>query len=133
MSKKRNLSKILVIDDDDEYNFLTEDTFTETGLDCCLTFKERATDTLNYLEQRKDHFPDLILLDINMPLMNGWEFLKEYEKRSYHLKYNTQIIMMSSSVYEEDKIKAKTFNKVVEYIEKPLSVENIFFIQENFF
>lgn len=124
-SLSQELKKVLVVDDDDDYNFLTEDTFRDTDLDCELVFKLMAQDGLDYLEANRDHFPDLILLDINMPIMNGWEFLEAYKERGYHLDYPAMIVMISSSLYQEDKDKAKTYPKVVEYIEKPVTTENI--------
>ena len=72
------LKNILIVDDDDEYNFITEDIFQDTNLNCNLVFKLWAKDALDYLEKNKGNFPDLILLDINMPIMNGWEFLEAY-------------------------------------------------------
>lgn len=132
-STRPTLKNVLVVDDDDDYNFLTEDTFIESKLDCDLVFKLLAQDALDYLEESNDDFPDLILLDINMPIMNGWEFLEEYEKRGYHKTHNTIIIMISSSVYQEDKDKAKTYDKVVEYIDKPLTKEHAFRIKDKFF
>lgn len=126
------LKKILVIDDDDEYNFLTEDIFSEMEFDCELSFKLKAEEGLAYLETCKE-FPDLILLDINMPIMNGWDFLEEYQRKKYHEKYPTLIIMTSSSVYREDEIKAKSYPNVIEYIEKPLTPEGIDAIYKQYF
>lgn len=130
---KGKLKRVLVIDDDDEYNFLTEDTFQDTDLDCQLTFKLWAQEALDYLEEDPKNFPDLILLDINMPIMNGWEFLEEYENRGYHLKYPTIIAMISSSIYYEDKEKASTYAKVEEYVEKPISEKDIYAIRDKYF
>ncbi|MTI23260.1 response regulator [Fulvivirga sp. RKSG066] len=125
------LNNVLVIDDDDEYNFLTEDTFMDTELECNLVFKEMAQEALDYLEENS--FPDLILLDINMPVMNGWEFLEEYQERNYHTKHDTLIVMISSSCYHEDRVKAKSYPKVVEYIEKPISCDDIHELHEKYF
>ena len=127
------LKNVLVIDDDDDYNFITELVFEDSKLDCNLVFKCYAQDALDYLNNNLDNFPDLILLDINMPIMNGWEFLDTYERLNYHKTKNAIIAMISSSVYQEDKNKAKTYSKVVKFIDKPITLENIFEIKEAYF
>jgi CheY-like chemotaxis protein len=123
----------MVVDDDDDYNFITEEIFQDIDLKTQLTFKIWARDALDYLKENEDRFPDLILLDINMPIMNGWEFLEEYENRNYHINYPTVIVMISTSVFREDKVKANNFARVVEFIEKPISGENILRIRDKYF
>jgi CheY-like chemotaxis protein len=117
------MKKVLVIDDDQEYNFITEVTFEDCGVDCELIFKGNAKDAMEYLKQNE--FPDIIFLDINMPVTNGWEFLEEYEASNYHKDKKTIIVMTSSSCYQEDKDKAKQYHKVVDFIEKPISCDDI--------
>ncbi len=131
--EKPRLKNVLVIDDDDDYNFITELIFQDSELGCNLIFKSGAQEALDYLQNNQDFFPDLILLDINMPIMNGWEFLDSYERLNYHKTNDTIIAMISSSVYQEDKNKAKTYAKVVMFIDKPITLENIHQIREAYF
>lgn len=131
--QEHRLKNVLIIDDDDDYNFIIEEFFEDADIDCNLTFKMRAQEALAYLEANKDNFPDMILLDINMPVMDGWEFLKTYESLNYHLTEPTIIFMHSSSVFQEDKDKAQTFKKVVEFIDKPISVSHIKRIRDSYF
>lgn len=134
MSKQKpSLKNVLVIDDDDDYNFIIGEIFNDTDLECTLIFKQWAKDALVYLEENQANFPDLIILDINMPVMNGWEFLKVYESRNYHITHPTIIVMHSSSIYQDDKDKAKTFSKVMEYVDKPISEKNIYRIRDTYF
>lgn len=130
---KPKLKNVLVIDDDDDYNFITELVFEDIKLDCNLIFKSCAQDALDYLQNNQDVFPDLIFLDINMPIMNGWDFLDAYERLNYHRTKDAIIAMNSSSVYQEDKNKANTYAKVVMFIDKPITLENIFQIKEAYF
>lgn len=119
------LENVLVIDDDNVFNYLVEDAFEEANINCKVTFKTRAKEALNYLKDSLNPSPELIFLDINMPVMTGWEFLDEYEKIKLHKTSKTKIVMLSSSIYKEDKDKAKEYNKVVDFITKPLTSEQL--------
>jgi CheY-like chemotaxis protein len=66
----------------------------------------------------------VILLDINMPVMDGFDFLEEYI-RSHKCQDKTIIYMLTSSSQEVDKVKVKSFNIVKDYFEKPLTKENL--------
>ena len=82
-----------------------------------------AIDYLAQVAEDKTRFPHLMLIDINMPVLNGWEFLEAYEKLGVPQKVD--MYMLSSSVYENDIEKAKTYTKVKGFISKPLSIERL--------
>ncbi|HSU49679.1 MAG TPA: response regulator [Segetibacter sp.] len=67
--------------------------------------------------------PDIIFLDINMPVMNGWDFLEEFEKIRSRFISLPRIYLLSSTVDPEDYKKAKKFSLVEDFISKPLSKE----------
>ncbi len=81
----------------------------------------------------KDQFPQFILVDINMPLMNGFECVREYEKLFHPKHPNTQVFMMSSTRRLSEIEEARKSNIVVDFIEKPLTKEHFdqFFFQRN--
>ncbi|MEL7005719.1 MAG: response regulator, partial [Bacteroidota bacterium] len=85
-------TKILLVDDDDTYLFLTskilEHIFSECEITTCLNGQE----AIDFLEKGS---PDVIFLDINMPVMNGWEFLAELEKKNMDLEYPVFIVTSS--------------------------------------
>jgi CheY-like chemotaxis protein len=123
MSAKINL---LVIDDDDINIFIIKKIVEKTGYEAVMVAKtngQLAIDYLNELQDNGQPFPHLILIDINMPVLNGWEFLEAYEKLG--VKDDIDMYMLSSSVYENDIDKAKTYKTVKGFISKPLSIERL--------
>jgi len=122
------ISKIdlLVIDDDDINIFIIKKIVEKTGYQVSMTAKtngQLAVDYLKDLQTQQQPFPDLILIDINMPVLNGWEFLEAYEKMNTEQKID--MYMLSSSVYENDIEKAKTYKMVKGFISKPLSINRL--------
>lgn len=67
--------------------------------------------------------PDLILLDLNMPLMDGWEFLEAYQQLPPHLRQSLVIVMLTTSLREEDQVRAYQMPDVRTLIHKPLNRE----------
>lgn len=85
-----------------------------------------AGDAISYLEQNTaDKWPDVILLDIHMPIMNGFDFLLKYEKLPEALRKNCKVIMVSSSLDSGDHKKAKANAAVFDFLGKPLNMEKL--------
>ena len=83
---------------------------------------------LEYLETEfKDNQQYLILLDINMPVMNGWEFLDALQSMPF--ANNVFIIMVTSSVDTGDKTKAKKYPQIISFLEKPLKSDSCNYIK----
>jgi CheY-like chemotaxis protein len=117
---------LLVIDDDDINLFIMRKTIEKTGYDVEMvsqTDGKMAVDYLNELKINNKPFPNLIFVDVNMPVMNGWEFLEVYEGQYTDTQIN--MYMLSSSVYEVDLQKAKTFKSIRGFISKPLYVQQL--------
>ncbi|TGK36076.1 response regulator [Leptospira gomenensis] len=117
-----------LIDDDSIYimiakRFLEKDGRTKKLRD--FQDGEIALQQLQSLSGDKDELPDAILLDINMPFMDGWQFLDEFKKIRGDLAKNVKIFMVSSSVDERDIVKANSFPEVKGYLSKPLTQDHI--------
>jgi CheY-like chemotaxis protein len=85
-----------------------------------------AIDQLVDIQKRDpEKLPDFIFLDINMPIMNGWEFLEEYQRLNIDPLGKSKIFIISSSVFSNDINRAKSYPIVKSFISKPLSVEKI--------
>ena len=69
--------------------------------------------------------PEIIFLDIDMPLMDGFQFLDEFDNLSEETKKTCSIVMLTSSINPQDVNKSKKYSSVKKYINKPLSQENI--------
>jgi CheY-like chemotaxis protein len=113
--------KVLIIDDDDVILFLHDLMIRDSGLSQDTESFLRAEHALDYLESHhaeNGHY--LVFLDINMPGMNGWQFLEYLAKTSYQNKVS--VVLVTSSIENADHEKARAYPAVVEYIEKPLSM-----------
>ena len=76
-------------------------------------------------ENSPNKLPDVIFLDINMPIMDGWEFLVEFQKLPLNVLENCKIFMLTSSIDVEDIEKAKTYRVVNDFVSKPLTLEKL--------
>ncbi|MES2679642.1 MAG: response regulator [Bacteroidota bacterium] len=115
------LKCIMLIDDDEDDNFFHKREITDNDLADAVIVQDSATKALEYLKTKKNPLSDLIFLDINMPRMNGWEFLTEYNKLDKELQSKAIIIMLSTSENPSDVAKAKSWDFVADYITKPLT------------
>ncbi len=118
---------IMLIDDDYISNFLNKRLVEK--LDVSKEIKvmqngEEALDFVKGLGRKKKQGPDLILLDINMPIMDGIEFLHAYETLSLPEKEKTRIIVLTTSTLEQDYVESQKFG-ITNYMTKPLTEEKL--------
>ncbi|MEH6407981.1 MAG: response regulator [Leeuwenhoekiella sp.] len=120
-----------IIDDDPIFVFgikkmmeLTE--FCDNFLICC-NGKE-ALDKLTGIVESGENIPEVILLDLNMPVMDGWEFLEEFTK--VKTPKEIMIYIVTSSIDKNDLERAKEFSIVSNYVVKPIDVKDLESIKE---
>ena len=126
---KQKLNCVLFIDDDEPTNFLNGMIIENAGCAGHIEIVNSGEQALRYLGNNKGKTdksnryprPDLIFLDVNMPAMNGWEFLKEYNDLEDEQKGNIVIIMLTTSFNPDDKSKAKETPHVTGFENKPLT------------
>ncbi len=123
---KTKLNCVLLVDDDEPTNFLNEMVINQSGFAEKVVATQGGREALEYLksmENGKHPQPDLILLDINMPAMNGWEFLEEYKKLSPAQQGKIVVIMLTTSLNPDDWDMAQKIDAINDFINKPLTVE----------
>jgi len=120
------LKCIMLVDDNPDDNFFHEREIKKANASTVVIEKNTGMEALEYLKSKKansDMLPDLIFLDINMPGMNGWDFLQEYELLDKKLQSSEIIIMLTTSDNADDVARAKAWSFVADYIAKPLTEE----------
>jgi len=117
----------MLVDDNPNDNFFHEREIKKNNLSTIVVTKDSGLDALVYLKSQKDKNmqPDLIFLDINMPGMNGWEFLQEYTLLDKELHNRIIIIMLTTSDNPDDVARSKEGSFVSGYITKPLTREKM--------
>ncbi len=128
--------KVMLIDDDAFCNRMNTFVIKHQKFAEVVMVFECAMEALGYLKQqerlnKEDAFPDLILLDLNMGHMNGWDFLDNFKCFPVQFKNKTSIYILTSSISIADKEAAALRPEVIGYLEKPLSSDDLKMIVSN--
>jgi two-component system, CitB family, response regulator MalR len=123
------LDHILIIDDDQINNLFSQIILEDANACGLVSICHSVTEAMDFLRtvsiNDDSPFPDLILLDISMPSLDGFDFLDRYHLSGYHEKYKTMISMFTSSHDSEHVEKSKQYNSVIGFINKPLSINSL--------
>jgi CheY-like chemotaxis protein len=130
---KSKLNSVLLIDDDEPTNFYTQLIVEESGCTGHIKVAQGGREALEYLSKSsKDNegetafpCPDLIFLDINMPAMDGWEFLDQYKKLSKESHGKVIVVMLTTSLNPDDRVKADGIPEISGFESKPLTEEKL--------
>lgn len=124
---------ILLVDDDRAFNFLNEKIIEFEKFASKISSQVSPVEALDFLKSTIDTepetFPDFLFLDINMPEMDGWEFLDEFCNLPHGYISKTRIFILTSSLNPLDIEKSKTYNNVKGFASKPLTTEVLNFIR----
>lgn len=124
----KNEKVVLFVDDDEISNFVSVKTLEDACIADRILSVTGAREALDLIKEGidgKGPIPDLIFLDINMPIMSGWDFLEEYKEIKDQVGKKIYIIILTSSVYKHDKAKAATYEDVDDYTLKPLDISDL--------
>jgi two-component system, chemotaxis family, chemotaxis protein CheY len=123
------MGDIYLIDDDVLVNYLNREMIQAMAPNYQIKTFELATNALDVLlkkvEQKEFSFPQWIFLDINMPFMDGWEFLSHYAQIPANYRENTKLCLLSSSIDLNDTERSAANPLVMEYLIKPLNEEQL--------
>jgi len=120
----KKIGTLCIVDDDDIYQFTVKYEIEQTQLVDHIKFFSDGEQAIHFLEKVFDQpsqLPDIVFLDINMPIMDGWDFLEEFAQLKPKLGKKITVYMVSSSNNEKDIERAKQINEVTDYIIKPVT------------
>lgn len=132
----KKLDCILLVEDDDTINFYNQFLIQNLGITDNVVVTKNGKEALDYLEKAgkgEAKSPSLILLDINMPVMNGFEFIEAYEGLPENWKSQILVVMLTTSLHDADLQRAKAHPSIAEYFYKPMMEQGLNDLVEKYF
>jgi len=126
------LNCILLIDDDEPTNFLNRMTLEQAGCTKQIQIAQSGQEALDFLSDATLR-PDLIFLDINMPAMDGWEFLERYRGLPPARKADIVLIMLTTSLNPDDEKRTRAIPEVSGFEHKPLGQAQLEYLLQKYF
>lgn len=115
---------VMLVDDNEIDNIINEKIIESNQFADKILVRQTGQDALDYLKEHENNdnaLPDIIFLDINMPIMDGFQFLDEFEKMHANIHAKCKVIMLSSSISPKDIDRAASRIHVKKYLNKPLN------------
>ncbi|GGD25197.1 response regulator [Flavobacterium orientale] len=124
------LETVLCVDDDPITLMLCKKVIVKANFGKEIIFAQNGQEALDLFEKLKDdnlkdgaQVPQLVFLDLNMPVMNGWDFIEKFSLDTNSAFKNTKVIILSSTIDPADFNRAKQYNVVSHFLSKPITVE----------
>lgn len=113
------VKNVFLIDDNPSCNFIMTEFIKLADESINVYSAESVAEAVEKLEELKDgEFPDVLYVDLNMPVQSGFDFISEYEERFYESHPDSRLFMLTSSLREEDKLAAMDFKSVQDFVSK---------------
>ena len=119
----KKLNSILLVDDDEDDNYYHKIIINKMEMVNKIAVAENGIEAIAYLKDEANVPPNIIFLDLNMPKMNGWEFLEQYQYLTLAQKAKVLIVILTTSLNPDDKKRAEEIKDVTGFETKPLSKE----------
>ncbi|PXY42631.1 response regulator [Flavobacterium cheongpyeongense] len=129
------LEQILCIDDDPITLMLSKKVISKAGFSDFISTAQNGEEALSFfntLKYSKDQpvkIPQLIFLDLNMPIMGGWEFLDHFTTSDYDEFNSVNVIVLSSTINPEDLAKAKKYPIIIDFLSKPITLQMLEYLK----
>ena len=119
--------KIAVIDDDEVFQLIIKKQLEMKGLECEILKFYNGQEAIDFFRHTQDQndLPDLVLLDVNMPVKDGWGFLEEFKDLPIDKKQGVNLYMVTSSVIQSDIDRATKHGDVKEFVSKPITNDKL--------
>jgi CheY-like chemotaxis protein len=117
---------VAVVDDDDTFQFITLKAIRSIASNNNVLQFLSGIDAIKFLNEnasQPESLPDVLLLDINMPVLDGWMFMEEFTALKNKIQKPISIFMVSSSIDANDIARAKQDKNIADYLMKPISVD----------
>ena len=121
--------EIWIVEDDNIYQIIVRKIIGKMELFSSFSSYKNGKDAIDALKkaaENNENIPDIILLDINMPVMDGWEFMDEIVSYKSKLNQKIAIYIVSSSIAVQDKDKAKTYAEILGFLSKPITMDALY-------
>ncbi|MBL7933254.1 MAG: response regulator [Bacteroidia bacterium] len=127
---KYKYTNVMLIDDNELDNFINEKTIEANNFSKRIYSNTSAKSALEFLKNlvtmgahHNDIYPEVIFIDINMPMMDGFQFIEAFKSETEEKMNKPKMVILTSSVYFEDRQKTKEIDKDIVFLNKPLTQE----------